>query len=92
MPTPHKRRERKVKYCSYCGKKCVRSLVGAETVKVLECIGYEPMYFQLASAFDEKTGKRNYAEKFTCPDYNKKKWYQIFSPHDEFIIEKVITP
>jgi hypothetical protein len=57
-----------MKYCPNCGSQLKQELVGAEKIK--RC--YESGCYYPESPFDEKSGKRKYAYKYTCP---KKRWY-----------------
>lgn len=75
------------RYCSECGKECIRELVGAETVRVYS---FEGNSYRLAAPFDKKTGKRNLVEQFTCPEYLEKKWWQ-YTDHDNYTLDKIIN-
>lgn len=82
---------KETKYCSYCGTELVVTQVGAETCSDYEYFCGQIISFQVDSAYNKETGARNYCNKYTCPKVKEKKWYQIFSPHDEFTSNKVIT-
>lgn len=76
------------RYCSYCSAEMIFSKIGAESVNT-----YVPLIdasYPLGSKYDKKTGERQYAPHFKCPNFKQKKWYQIVSPHDEFSICKII--
>ena len=67
-------------YCQQCGSQMLEELVGAERIirhYGIDCVNPE-------SPYDEETGKRNYAYKYTCP--NKKWWNKCYS----FVKDEVI--
>ena len=63
-----------MKYCPNCGSQLKQELVGAEKIKrcYSSCILPGIDCYCPESLFDEKSGKRKYAFKYTCP---KKRWY-----------------
>jgi len=67
-------------YCQRCGCQMIEELVGAE--KIQRCYGID--YYYPEAPFDEKTGKRKYAYKYTCP--NKHWWNRCYS----FIKDEII--
>jgi hypothetical protein len=77
------------KYCSYCGKKM---LVWNERADKCMMFYGDQSTIPIADRYDKKTGKENYVWKCKCPNYKKRKWYQIGgSPHDEYFLEEVFN-
>ena len=79
---PHENR-----FCSYCGSSVFERLLGAETNMMF--YGDQPT-IPLDSAYDKKTGQRNYCYKYICPHYKEKKWFECYSPHDNYFVDVVI--
>jgi len=76
------------RFCSYCGDQMIEQLLGAE-----ENIQYYGDYptGSIANKYDSKTGERNYCYKYTCPKFQKFKWWQpYFSPHDDYFEDEII--
>jgi len=60
--------KKKKLYCGVCGKELLQIQIGAEKVECCsECGCFHPY-----SAYDNKTGKRNWGIRFKCPS---SKWY-----------------
>ncbi len=79
------------RYCSYCGSLMLESLRPAE-----ENLQFYPdsgggTEYPFASEYNKETGKRNYCHYLKCRYYEKKRWFHIFSPHDEYFIDKVVN-
>jgi len=62
------------RYCRFCGKELLITIVGAEYVDGKDGQGD---YSELP--YDKDTGKRRYGLKFECPKY---KFWNLFSQHD----------
>jgi hypothetical protein len=77
------------RFCSYCGKQMITYLRPAEENEIWLYPGDVKTIY--AYPYDSKTGKRNYCPYWICPDYKVKKWYQIFSPHDSYFENKVVS-
>ena len=61
------------KYCAWCGKKLLITIVGAEYVRNGE-VDWEEKY-------DEETGKRRHALHYECPN---ERWWNLFSNHYDY--------
>ena len=79
---PHETR-----YCSHCGIVCIEKMLGAETNMMFYG---DQSTIPLDSAYDKKTGQRNYCYKYTCPKWEKKCWGLFYSDHDDYFVDKVI--
>ena len=74
------------KYCSHCGAKLNTKLVGAETV--FEYYG-ESQSIEYDSAYNEKTGERQFVLAYECPNYVKRLFF--CSPHDSGFFDEIVT-
>jgi len=79
---PHEKR-----YCSHCGILCIEQILGAEENMMF--YGDYPT-IPLDNPYDKNTGQRNYCYKYICPNYKEKRWFEIYSPHDNYFVDKVI--
>ena len=70
-----------VRYCSKCGTRIIPQLVGAEEFYFETETGRIYPY----SAFDRKTGKRQYVFRFRCPN---KRWWNA---HDDYMEGEIIS-
>jgi len=76
------------RHCKHCGALCRSEKVGAETN--MQYYG-DAQTIPFGSEYDEKTGKRNYCWKITCPNYHPMKWFQMMeSRHDSYFINKTV--
>lgn len=69
MSTPSER------YCSTCGSELVTETVGAETIKEY---GWDGDEYTPYTAYDSKTGLRNWATRYYCPNKSR------FNSHTDF--------
>ena len=76
------------KYCSYCGTKMIETDVPAET-KQTYCYGLDCQKIPMGSAYNTKTGKRQYVKEFTCPNFQKH--CLLTDKHDNYYIDDVFT-
>lgn len=75
------------RYCSHCGLKMIETLVGAETNMMF----YGDMSsIPFGSAYDEKTGERQFCYKYICPCWKKKLWGLLYSKHDNYFVNKIV--
>ena len=75
------------RYCSRCGEEMVESLERAD-----ECMmfyGDTPISIPVASRFNRETGKEQFCYRYICPNWKKKTL--IYSPHDNYFLEEIIT-
>lgn len=60
-----------VEYCTTCGEKLVRTRIGAEEIIDYMYYGsYHPY-----TAYDSKTGERNWGYEYKCPNYRRSGWF-----------------
>lgn len=75
------------RYCSHCGRLMIETMHGAETNMMFYG---DQSTIPLASAYDKRTGKRNYCYKYTCPLWKKRWGGLIYSEHDDYFIDEII--
>ena len=77
------------RYCSYCGAEMIERDVPAEKAKEEHCTFGGCFRWSMGTAFNTRTGKRQYVKELVCPKYKKR----IFpsSPHDQYYYDKVFT-
>ena len=66
-------------YCSYCGAEMLEGIVGAENVT-------DGFSLPLYTAYDSKTGKRQWVKVFRCPNSRR-----FFNQHSGVVINKVFV-
>lgn len=81
------KRKAETKYCTYCGTKMFSEKIGAEQATVY----FSGVSFKAGAPYDRTSGKRQYVWHWWCPNKNKKKWWQIISPHDDIEDNEVFT-
>ena len=69
------------RYCRECGCQMEMSIILADKVDVWHDDSSGGCMFRLDNPFDSKTGIRNMAEKFECPNSKR-----FFNQHDIFVI------
>ena len=75
------------RYCSHCGLKMIETLVGAETNMMF----YGDMSsIPFGSAYDEKTGERQFCYKYICPCWKKKLWGLLYSKHYNYFVNIIV--
>ena len=74
------------KFCRECGSKLIESEVFADRIEKHMYDSGGGTWWDLASSFDPKTGERNIARVYQCPDY-RRKWYGE-NHHDIFAVYK----
>ena len=78
------------KYCGFCGKEMLKNLIGAETNMIRYCPwDYGGASLPFASAYNVDTGERQYCRVYVCPDW--KNSFFNSSPHDRYIVNKIVT-
>ena len=75
-------------YCSYCGSEMIETMEGAE--KNMMFYSDSPS-IPFSSAYDKKTGKRQFCYRYTCPNWKNGFLGIFYSQHDDYFIDEIIT-
>ena len=83
------RAKREEHYCAFCGSKMKNFLVPATEYEIYgEWGGFTPYGYD---TFCKKTGKRQFVNKYVCPNKPTGFISKYFNSHHEFIDEDIIT-
>lgn len=70
-------------YCAQCGEEIIPFPIEASKVTVIHYGWGDRMTFRLDAPFDRKTGEKNMAVLFQCPNFEKKFFGD--NGHDQYV-------